>query len=104
MLALPQRANIQEAAMTMLNSAPGYSATPRAIPTVFARFLKRVARLINAWVAAVIAHRERQANVVVLRSLSDRELLDMGLTRGEIGGYLDEAAKARLQMQQSKRS
>ena len=96
--------NIKEAAMTMLNSAPSYSATPRAIPTVFARFLKRVARLINGWVAAAIAHRECQANLVVLRSLSDRELKDMGLTRGEIGVSLAEAAKARLQMQRSGRS
>jgi uncharacterized protein YjiS (DUF1127 family) len=89
--------------MTMLNSAPGYSATPRAIPALFARFLKRVARLINGWVAAVIAHRERQANLVVLRSLSDRELEDMGLTRGEIGVFLAEATKARLQMRRSGR-
>jgi uncharacterized protein YjiS (DUF1127 family) len=52
----------------------------------------------------MIAHRARQANLVILRSLSDRELRDMGLTRGEIGDGLAEAAKARLQMQRSNRS
>ena len=59
----------------------------------------RLARLINGWVAAVIAERERQANLVVLRSLSDRELRDIGLNRCEIGPGLAEAAKTRLQQQ-----
>jgi uncharacterized protein YjiS (DUF1127 family) len=63
--------------------------------------LARLARAINRWVAAVIAHREHQANLVVLRSLSDRELKDIGLRRGEIGEALAEAAKARLRMQSS---
>ena len=85
--------------MTILNS--NYSATPPAIRRAFGIFLARLARLINRWVAAVIAHRERQANLVVMRSLSDRELKDIGLHRGEIGEALAEAAKARLRMQSS---
>jgi uncharacterized protein YjiS (DUF1127 family) len=61
----------------------------------------RLARLINGWVAAVIAERERQANLVLLRSLSDRELRDIGLNRCEIGPGLAEAAKTRLQQQRA---
>jgi uncharacterized protein YjiS (DUF1127 family) len=34
-----------------------------------------------------------------LRKMSDRELLDMGLSRGQIGAGLAEAAKERLQAQ-----
>jgi len=90
--------------MTMLNSAPGYSFTPRTIRRGFARVLARVARLVNNGVAALIAHRERQASLFILRNLSDRELKDIGIYRGEIGVSFEEAAKTRLQMQQSDRS
>jgi uncharacterized protein YjiS (DUF1127 family) len=90
--------------MTMLNSAPGYSFTSRTIRSRFARVLSRVARLINNGVAALIAHRERQASLFILRNLSDRELKDIGIYRGEIGVSFEEAAKTRLQMQQSDRS
>ena len=90
--------------MTMLNSAPGFSFTPRTIRSGFARILARVARLINNAVAALIAHRERQANLFILRNLNDRELKDIGLYRGQIDVAFEEAAKARLQMQKSERS
>jgi uncharacterized protein YjiS (DUF1127 family) len=50
----------------------------------------------------MIAHREYQANLVVLRHLSDRELKDIGLHRGEIAEGL--AAKARSRKQQSESS
>ena len=90
--------------MTILNSNSNYAATPPAIRRAFGIFLARLARLINRWIAAVIAHREYQANLVVLRSLGDRELKDIGLSRGEIGEPLADAAKARLRKQQSERS
>ena len=55
--------------------------------------------VINNFVAAIIAQRERQANLTILRSLSDRELGDMGLTRSQIAGGLVEAAKERASLQ-----
>jgi uncharacterized protein YjiS (DUF1127 family) len=67
--------------MTILNSNSNYAATPPAIRRAFGIFLARLARRINGWIAAVIAHREYQANLVVLRSFGDRELKDIGLHR-----------------------
>ena len=66
-------------------------------------FILRLARFINGFVANVIAQRERQAQLAVLRSLNDRELKDMGLNRCEIGEGLAEAAKARSVGQQSRK-
>lgn len=54
---------------------------------------------LNEWVAAFLAHRERQATLAMLHSLSDRELRDMGLHRGQIGPPLEEAAKYRASRQ-----
>jgi uncharacterized protein YjiS (DUF1127 family) len=85
--------------MTILNSNSSYSTTPPAIRRAFGIFLARLARLINGWIAAMIAHREYQANLVVQRSLSDRELKDVGLNRGEA-----DAAGARSRKQQSESS
>jgi uncharacterized protein YjiS (DUF1127 family) len=82
--------------MTMLNNTSNYSA-PAAIHRAIRFFPTWLAHLINGWIAAVIAHREYQANLVILRSLSDRELRDMGLDRGQIGEALSEAAKARAE-------
>jgi uncharacterized protein YjiS (DUF1127 family) len=62
------------------------------------------ARLVNSWVAAVIAHRERQVNLALLRSFTDRELRDIGLDRGQIGEGLAEAAATRSRLQRSSRS
>lgn len=66
-------------------------------------FILRLARFINGFVANVIAQRERQAQLAVLRSLNDRELMDIGLNRCEIGEGLAEAAKARSLGQQSRK-
>ena len=55
-------------------------------------FILRLARFINGLVANVIAERERQAQLTVLRSLNDRELMDIGLYRCEIGEGLAEKA------------
>jgi uncharacterized protein YjiS (DUF1127 family) len=88
--------------MTMLNTAPRYAA-----PTIrrgIAFFLARIGRSFNGWIAAVIAHRERQASLVALRHLNDRELKDIGINRCDIGDGLAERARARLSMQQSERS
>ena len=56
-------------------------------------------RAINNAIAALIAQREQQANLTILRSFSDRELRDIGLSRSQIGAGLAEAAKERLRAQ-----
>jgi uncharacterized protein YjiS (DUF1127 family) len=92
----------KEKAMTMLNTTPRY-----AVPTVrggFANFLARLGCLVNRAIAAVIAHRERQANLVALRHLSDRDLKDIGIYRCEIDDALVERAQDRQRIQQSQRS
>jgi uncharacterized protein YjiS (DUF1127 family) len=85
--------------MTMLNNTSSNFATPATIRRTIRFFSARLARLIHSWIAAVIAHREYQANLVILRSLNDRELRDIGLDRGQIGDGLAEAAKTRSRMQ-----
>jgi uncharacterized protein YjiS (DUF1127 family) len=52
-------------------------------PALF-RALRRVKDFLDDWIAAVLAHRERQAARFVLHRLSDRELKDMGLSRSDI--------------------
>jgi uncharacterized protein YjiS (DUF1127 family) len=94
----------KEITMTMLNNTSHYGATAPGIRRVAAIFLARVGRLINLWIAAAIAHRERQATLVPLRHLSDRDLKDIGICRGDIGDALAERAQARLRMQESQRS
>jgi uncharacterized protein YjiS (DUF1127 family) len=63
-------------------------------------FILRLARFIDGFVANVIAKRERQAQLTDLRSLNDRELIDIGLNRCQIGEGLAEAAKTRSLWQQ----
>jgi uncharacterized protein YjiS (DUF1127 family) len=90
--------------MTILNNTSSYSAAPAASRGAVRLFLRSLARLINTWIASVIAHREYQANLAILRRLSDRGLRDIGLARSEIGEGLAEAAKFRNQMQKSKQA
>ena len=73
--------------------------TPIAVQRSTRNFARGIFRVINNFVAAIIAQRERQANLTILRSLSDRELGDMGLTRSQIAGGLVEAAKERASLQ-----
>jgi uncharacterized protein YjiS (DUF1127 family) len=73
--------------------------SPIAVQRSTRNFARGIFRVINNFVAAIIAHRERQANLTILRSLSDRELWDMGLTRCQIAGGLAEAAKERAWLQ-----
>ena len=91
--------------MSMLSNITGLSTTPRVQRSM--RLLSRgILRVVNNFVAAVIARREYQANLAILRSLSDRELWDIGLSRSQIAGGLAEAAKERagLQRQQASRT
>ena len=87
--------------MTMLNTTPHYSAP--AIRRGVIVPLARLSRLVNRWIAAFIAHRERQANLVALRRLSDRDLNDIGICRCEICEALEERARARQRMRPSQR-
>ena len=90
--------------MTMLNNTSPYAATLPGIRRGVAIFLARLGRLINRWIAAVIAHREPQAALVALRHLSDRDLKDIGICRTEIGDALAERAEERSRMRHSERS
>jgi uncharacterized protein YjiS (DUF1127 family) len=50
---------------------------------------------VNDWVAAAIVRRERKAAFFALHSLDDRDLKDVGLTRGDIHEALERAARLR---------
>ena len=89
--------------MTLLNHTTDHPPASATIRSTFVYFISRAGQLINRAVAALIAQRERQANLVLLRNLNDRELRDIGLARGEIDGNLAEAAAARSRMQQAAR-
>jgi len=90
--------------MTMLNNTSPYVVTAPGVRRKAAVLLARLGNLINRWVAAVIAHRERQAALFALRHLSDRDLKDIGLYRNEIGDALAERAEERARMQDFRRS
>ena len=90
--------------MTMLNNTSAYSGTAPGVRKGAAILLARFGNLINRWVAAAIAHRERQAALVALRHLTDRDLRDIGLCRNEIGDALAERAEERARMQNFRRS
>jgi hypothetical protein len=72
--------------------------TPIAVQRSTRLLARGIVRVVNNFVAAIIAQREHQANLTILRTLSDRER-DMGLTRGQTGVGLAEAAKARALLQ-----
>ena len=63
-------------------------------------WLARVRRLINRFLAAVIARHERHAARVALHRLDDRQLQDLAMTRSEIESRLEELAQMRARMQQ----
>ncbi len=65
----------------------------------FVIFLGQLGRLVDDWVASIIAEFERRAEIAALHHLSDRQLKDIGLYRGRIEGALDEAARDRLRQQ-----
>jgi uncharacterized protein YjiS (DUF1127 family) len=73
--------------------------TPIAVQRSTRRFGRSLVRAVNNFVAAIIAQREHQANLAILRTFTDRELSDIGLARGQIAGGLAEAAKERARLQ-----
>jgi uncharacterized protein YjiS (DUF1127 family) len=62
-------------------------------------FLVWLGRFVDRLVAAAIARHARHAERAALRQLSDRELKDIGIYRGEIEHGLDEAAKTHARLQ-----
>jgi len=85
--------------MSLLNHTRDFSSTPSPIRRSLRAFGRSVFRAINNVIAAIIAQREQQANLTVLRKMSDRELRDIGLARSEIGGGLAQAARERMRSQ-----
>ena len=91
--------------MTIANDSSIYSsAAPGAFRKMIRKVTRRLGRLVNNWIAALIAQREYQAQLSLLRSFSDRELRDMGLDRSQTGEGLAEAGRDRSRAQQSDRT
>ena len=84
--------------MTMLTSISTSATRPLAWRAAI--WLARVRRLINRFLAAVIARHERHAARVALHRLDHRQLQDLAMTRSEIESRLEELAQMRARMQQ----
>ena len=84
--------------MTMLTSISTSATRPLAWRAAI--WLARVRRLINRFLAAIIARHERHAARVALHRLDDRQLQDLAMTRSEIESRLEELAQMRARMQQ----
>ena len=84
--------------MTMLTTIPTSATRPFAWRTAIR--LARVRRLINRFLAAVIARHERHATRVALHRLDDRQLKDLAMSRSQIDSRLEELAQTRARMQQ----
>jgi uncharacterized protein YjiS (DUF1127 family) len=56
-------------------------------------------RLVNCWVADIIARSERQAARIALRQLDDRKLKDIGIYRHQLGDAFTEIARERMRLQ-----
>ena len=85
--------------MTMLGNIPRHPLAAVRNGSSVGGFLVWLGHFIDHLVAAAIARHERQAALAALRRLSDRELNDIGICRGEIDCGLDEAAKTRARQQ-----
>ena len=80
--------------MTMLSNIRPFP--PAATRSRGLRILaERSRRLIDRLVAAAIARHQREAEHFVLRRLTDRELMDIGLYRDQVGPGLEAAPRTR---------
>lgn len=86
--------------MTRTNIHPSAPAAPAVWETLTMLF----GRLVNRWIAGVIARCEREAALAALRQLDDRELKDMGIRRCQIGDALTEIARERTRLQRRRPS
>jgi uncharacterized protein YjiS (DUF1127 family) len=89
---------LKNIAMTVLTTIPTSATRPFAWRTAI--WLARVRRLINRFLAAVIARHERHAARAALHRLDDRHLQDIGMYRSQIDSSLEELAQMRARMQQ----
>lgn len=64
-------------------------------------FLARLSRYINRRIATAIARRERQAALFALRRFDDRELLDIGISRYQVGDALNDCEQKRRESRRS---
>lgn len=85
--------------MSTLHHISDTSSAPFPIRRSIRSFGRGLFRAVNSAIAAIIAQREHQAHLTVLRSFSDRELHDIGISRSQIGNGLAEAAKDRMRLQ-----
>jgi uncharacterized protein YjiS (DUF1127 family) len=91
--------NRMRTTMSLLNHTSDFSASQLAVGRSLRTFGRNVFRAVNNVIATIIAQREHQAQMTILRQLTDRELRDIGLSRSDIGGGLAEAAKDRTRSQ-----
>ena len=91
--------NRMRTTMSLMNHTSEFSISPFSMPRPLRAFGRRAFRVVNNAIAAVIAQREHQAQLTILRQLSDRELRDIGLARSNIGAGLAEAARDRTRSQ-----
>jgi hypothetical protein len=80
--------------MTLLNTNPNYY-DPSYVSSAI-RFIGRgFFKLVNAWVAAILAQRAYQANLAVLRHLDERQLREVAIDRREIDAASLDTARDR---------
>jgi hypothetical protein len=56
-------------------------------------------RLVNRWVAGIIARCERESAGAALRHRDDREIKDIGTDRHQLGDAFSEIARQRMRLQ-----
>lgn len=73
-------------------------------PATSREFASLVGRLVNRWIAGVIARCEREAALATPRRLDDRQLKDIGINRCQIGDVVTEVARERSRLQRCRQS
>ena len=71
--------------MSMLNHTSDFSSATVFDTQIDQVFGRGIFRAVNTAIAVIIAQREHQASLTILRNLSDRDLRDIGLSRSQIG-------------------
>ncbi|MES2751877.1 MAG: hypothetical protein V4661_10955 [Pseudomonadota bacterium] len=80
--------------MSLLSHAGSSGTVASRYRRAVAILMRRAGRLVDNWVAALIAHRERQVAGSMLRRYGDRESNDTGICRGEIDFKLSETNRS----------
>jgi uncharacterized protein YjiS (DUF1127 family) len=75
--------------MTMTTNIPD---TTAAVP-IGRKFTATVSNFINNWLAAWIAHQEREAARKMLFGFNDRQLRDIGISRSQIDYVVDHSGE-----------